>query len=308
VSASPYEPIRERLDTGRVVILDGGIGTEVLRRDLTWADHQVLDRPDAVRGLHADYIRAGADVISTNSFQLSRRSFVSHFRDERHMQHIGSPGLEERARRMLAASVTLAQEARREAGVDRPVAVAGAVTTLEWCFRPDLAPSEDEMRDEYAEIMRTLAKAGADLILLETVNSVTEARVGLQAARAAGLPCWVGFVCDQSGRLFTGETLADAQAALAPDEPDVVLINCVPPNDATAGLRELTAARQEPCGVYPHIGRFDPPEWHFTDEYHPLALLEEARLWRDMGVQVIGGCCGTTPDHIAVLATGLRES
>lgn len=305
---SAYDHIRERLEEGGVVILDGGIGTEVLRRDLTWADHQVIDRPDAVRALHADYIKAGVDVISTNSFQLARRSFLSHFRDERHMRHIGSPGLESRAAKMLTASVALAKQARKEAGAEGSVAVAGAVTTLEWCFRPDLAPSEDEMQGEYAELMTTMAKAGADLILLETVNSVTEARVGLQAARSAGLPCWVGFVCDEGGKLFTGETLADAEAALAPIGADVVLINCVPPNDATAGLRELRAARSGACGVYPHIGRFDPPEWHFTDEYHPLALLEEGRRWREMGAQVIGGCCGTTPDHIAVLATELKKA
>ena len=91
---SVYDSIRERLEGGGVVILDGGIGTEILRRDLTWSDHQVLERPDAVRGLHEDYIRAGADVISTNSFQLARRSFSNHFRDQRHMRHIGAPDLE----------------------------------------------------------------------------------------------------------------------------------------------------------------------------------------------------------------------
>lgn len=304
---SVYDSIRERLEGGGVVILDGGIGTEILRRDLTWSDHQVLERPDAVRGLHEDYIRAGADVISTNSFQLARRSFSNHFRDQRHMRHIGASDLEGRAARMLAASVRLAREARERAADGRPVAVAGAVTTLEWCFRPDLAPSGEEMREEYGEIMATLKAAEADLILLETVNNVLEARVGLEVARTVGLPCWVSFVCDEAGKLFTGESLADAQVELAPLDPDVVLINCVPPDDATAGLRELAAVREGPCGVYPHIGRFDPPEWHFTDEHHPLRLLEEARNWKEMGARVIGGCCGTTPDHIAVLATGLRE-
>ncbi len=304
---SAYDAILRRVESGdEVVILDGGIGTEILRRDLTWADHQVLERPDAIRTLHEDYIRAGADVITTNSFQLARRSFVGHFRDEAHMRRIGAPGLESRAAEMLTASVQLAQQARRNAAADRPVAVAGAVTTLEWCFRPDLAPSTDEMRAEYREIMDVLAAAGVDLILLETVNSVTEARIGLEAAKGAGLPCWVSFVCDERGKLFTGETMADAQRALAPLGADVVLVNCVPPDDATAGLRELTAARDGPCGLYPHIGRFDPPEWYFTDEYPPPRLLDEARRWREMGARVIGGCCGTTPDHIAAIARGLR--
>lgn len=300
---SHYEKIRARLESGDLVILDGGIGTEVLRRDLTWADHQVLSRPDAIRGLHEDYIRAGADVISTNSFQLARRSFLNHFRDEVHMRYIGAPDIDSRAAEMLAAAVRLAMEARDATA--RPVAIAGAVTTLEWCFRPDLAPDEDAMRGEYREIMEVMGDAGADLILLETVNSVTEAKVGLEAARQAGLPCWVGLVCDERGRLFTGETMADAQRELEPLGPDAILVNCVPPDDATAGLRELVAVRDGPCGLYPHIGRFDPPEWHFTDEYPPAGLLEEARSWREMGATVIGGCCGTTPEHIAALSEGL---
>ncbi len=305
---SEYDPIRRRLEAGDLVILDGAIGTEILRRNLSWSDHRLLDEPAAVRNLHEDYIRAGADVITTNSFQLARRSFLSHFRDEAHMRQIGVPGLEDRAAEMLAASVELAKQAVAKVAADRPVAVAGAVTTLEWCFRPDLAPSVDAMRAEYREIMDVLAAAGADLILLETVNSVREAKVGLEAARQAGLPCWVGFVCDERGLLFTGETLADAERELFPLEPDVVLVNCCPPDDASAGLGELVAARSGPCGLYPHIGRFDPPEWLFTDEYPAPRLLEEARRWREMGAQVIGGCCGTTPDHIAAFAKGLRDA
>ncbi len=148
--------------------------------------------------------------------------------------------------------------------------------------------------------------AGADLILLETVNSIGEARVGLEAAVDAGLPCWVSFVCDREGVLFTGETLAEAVAALEPLGPDVVMVNCAPPDDCTAGLRELLAASDLPVGLYPHIGRFDPPEWFFTDEYPPPRYLEEAERWAEMGARVIGGCCGTTPDHISALATAFR--
>jgi len=305
---SQYKAISDRMFAGEVIILDGGIGTEILRRDLTWSDHQVIDRPDAIRGLHEDYIRAGADVITTNSFQLAKRSIVGHFRDEAHMRHIGVEGLEERAAEMLTASVKLCKEARDNVSADHPVAIAGAVTTLEWCFRPDLAPTTDQMREEYAEIMEVMASAGADLILLETVNSVTEAKIGLEAAVQAGLPCWVGFVCNEQGKLFTGETMYDVEKALAPLGPDVILVNCIPPDDATAGLRELVAVRGGPCGVYPHIGRFDPPEWHFTDEYPPASLLQESQRWREMGARVIGGCCGTTPDHIAALSAGLHST
>ena len=301
-----YSAVQDKLARGEVVILDGAIGTEILRRDVTWADHQLLKRPDVIRAIHADYIRAGADVISTNTFQLARRSLLSHFKDVEHMHHVGAPDLETRAERLLRAAVTLTREARDQAANGRPVAIAGAITTLEWCFRPDLAPGPEQALAEYHEMIGTLADAGCDLVLIETVNSTTEARVAAQAARDVGLPCWVSFVCDEAGRLFTGETMAQAEAALVGPAPDVVLLNCAPPDDCAAGLRELVASRGGPSGLYPHVGRFDPPEWLFTDEYPADRYLAEARGWVEQGARVVGGCCGTTPDYIALLARGLR--
>lgn len=301
-----YAPIRERLERGAPVILDGGIGTEILRRDVTWADHQVLDRPTVVRAIHRDYVEAGADVISTNTFQLTRRALFNHFRDEAHRRQIGPPDLEDRAARLLRAAARLAVEARDAAAGGRPVAVAGAITTLEWCFRPDLAPSPEQARAEYVETIGTLAEAGCDLVLIETVNSVGEARAAVEAANAVGLPCWVAFAPTEDGRLFTGETLAEAEAALAPLGVDAILLNCAPPDDCQAGLVELAKVRSGATGLYPHVGRFDPPEWLFTDEYPPERYAEEARGWRELGATVVGGCCGTTPEHIAAVARALR--
>jgi methionine synthase I (cobalamin-dependent) len=308
MATSAYAPIQERLAAGRAVILDGAIGTEILRRDLTWADHQNLARPDVIRALHADYVRAGADVLSTNTFQLSKRAIQNHFKDRAHMERIGVPNLEQRAEDSLRAAVNLADEARRGAANGRPIAIAGAITTLEWCFRPDLAPSPEQAAGEYRELIGVLAEAGCDLILVETVNSVAEAVVAVEAANHVGIPIWVAFVPDERGQLFTGETMAAASQALAPLRPDAILLNCAPPADCAAGLRELAPHSPVPTGVYPHVGRFDPPEWMFTDEYPPPAYVAEARSWRDQRAAILGGCCGTTPEHIAALASAFRRS
>jgi chromate transport protein ChrA len=189
-----YAPIRDKLDTGRLVVLDGAIGTEILRREVTWADHQLLKRPEVVRAIHADYVAAGAEVLSTNTFQLTRRSFVQHFKDADHMRRIGAADLETRWADLLRAGVRLAQEARQEADQAEHVAVAGALTTLEWCFRPDLAPADDVAEAEYREVATVFAEAGCDLLLIETVNSVREAVAAARAARAVGLPFWIAFV------------------------------------------------------------------------------------------------------------------
>ncbi len=302
-ASTPYSAIAAKLARREMVVLDGAIGTEILRRNVTWADHQLASRPDFVRSIHEDYIGAGADLVTTNSFQLCRRALYNHFRDGAHRRRIGATDLDDRANRLLAASVHLAREARERVAAQRPVAVAAAVTTLEWCFRPDLAPSAAEAREEYREIFQVVKDAGADVVLLETVNSITEARVALEVAKSLGLPCWISFVPDERGRLFSGETLAEAVAELEPRGVDAILLNCAPPQDITAGLRELAPHAHVPIGAYPHIGRFDPPEWLFTDEYPPPRYREVASGWKHMGASILGGCCGTTPDHIAALAT-----
>jgi S-methylmethionine-dependent homocysteine/selenocysteine methylase len=185
------------------------------------------------------------------------------------------------------------------------VAIAGAMTTLEWCFRPDLAPNAGQAETEYRELAQAFADAGCDLLLVETVNSVADAVAAASAANDVGIPYWMAFVPDQSGKLFSGETLAEACAALDALAPDAVLVNCAPPPDITAGLAQLAPAWSGASGAYAHIGRFNPPEWLFTDEYPPGRYLEVARDWRDQGASIVGGCCGTTPEHIALLASKL---
>jgi len=300
-----YAAVADKLRSGETVILDGAIGTEILRREVTWADHQLQKRPEVVRAIHADYLASGVDVLSTNTFQLSRRAFRQHFKDEAHMRRIGAPDLHTRWADLLTAGVRLAAEARAAAGLDDSVAIAGAMTTLEWCFRPDLAPSSQEAEAEYREIARVFKDAGADLLLIETVNSIAEAVAASTAARAVGIPFWIAFVPDESGKLFSGETLQSAAQALRPLGPDVLLVNCAPPDDCQAGLEQLRPHWSGPIGIYPHIGRFDPPEWLFTDEYPPPRYQDEARAWQKAGARVIGGCCGTTPEHIAALADAL---
>jgi S-methylmethionine-dependent homocysteine/selenocysteine methylase len=179
------------------------------------------------------------------------------------------------------------------------------VTTLEWCFRPDLSPEEQTAEAEYRLIAQILLDAGADLLLLETVNNVSEAAVAARAAREVGLPVWVAFVCDSHGYLFSGETLAKAADVLVPIGVDAILLNCAPPPDIEAGLEKLLAAASCPTGAYPHIGRFDPPEWLFTAEYPPARYAEVCKRWRQMGARILGGCCGTTPEHIRAMAEAM---
>lgn len=301
-----YANLKDRLARRETIILDGGIGSEMLRRGVTWEGHKVESEPDAIRSIHADYIRAGADVVSTNTFQLARRSYMNHFADAEHMKRVGAPDLDRRAPILIREGVMRAMEARDQ--MKRPeVLVAGAMTTLDWCFRPDMAPSQEAMRAEYRETVESFKDGGADLMLFETFNSSKEARTALEAAREAAIPAWVSFVCDWKGKLLNGETAAQVLEGLAGSEPDVFLFNCAPVPDITLALRELSKHYRKPTGAYAHVGRFDPPDWMFTDEFPPDQYLLAAREWASLGAQVLGGCCGTTPAHIAALKKGLPQ-
>jgi homocysteine S-methyltransferase len=254
-----------------------------------------------VRSIHADYIATGADVITTNTFQLSQRSFHIHFNDDEHRQAVGAPELEGRAAELITDAVLLARQARDAS--DRPeVSVAGSMTTLEWCFRPDLTPDVEAMRDEYREMVSLYQHAGADLILFETFNKVAEARIALEAAAEVGMPAWMGFVSDTDGKLLSGESMADVAAGLAGLPCEAALVNCCPVDHTTAGLAALAPVWPGPTGAFAHVGKFYPPVWKFTDECPPDDYLERAEQWASLGGQVLGGCCGTTPDYIRLLA------
>ena len=304
-----YEAIKQRLAQDDTVLLDGGIGTEILRRGVYWRSHGIEQRPEVVRQVHADYRAAGADVLRTDSFQLNRRAYLNLFHGIEHMRRIGPNGLEEKAGRLIRQAVGLARQAANGAGAGREVAIAGVISPLEHCFRPDLSPSADQCRAEYAELVSEMKAAGADFILLESMNRVQEARAAAEVAHSSGLPVWVSFVVRDDGRILGREPLADAVEALEPLGVDVIAVNCAPLDDITRAVAELRRHRAGPIGAWAHIGRYDPPSWKFgfyprftgTEEVPPPRYLEAAREWKRIGAQVMGGCCGTTPEHVRAL-------
>lgn len=301
--ARAYEILRQRLSCRELLILDGGLGSEIVRRGVRWRQNGLRTDSEAVRAIHRDYIQAGAAIITTDTFQMSRRTYLNLFRNLDHMRRIGAPGLESQAAALIEKAVLTA----REAAEDRAVAIAGSVSPLNHCFRPDLSPPFDESLQAHAETTSLLASSGVDFILLETMNNVREATAALEAAKKTTLPVWVSFTLEPGGKsLLSGESIAHGVRALERIGCDAILLNCAPPEDITAGLEEFRKICTLPFGAYAHIGRYDPPSWKF--DFHPQFANTEtcppdkyslyAKRWRELGASIIGGCCGTTPDHI----------
>ncbi len=282
-----------RLTSGLPLLLDGAMGTELQRRGVEtrlplWSVHGLLEQPDLVREIHRDYIRAGAEIITTNTFRSTTRA-------------LGKGGLAARARELTRLAVELAHEARdREAS--HPVWIAGSVAPLEDCYEPRLAPEAETARAEHRQLIRWLKDAGVDLILVETMNTIREAEAALAEAKEAHLPVLVSFACDVGGRILSGEPLTEAVAALSPLRPDAFLINCTSIPHVANGLRSLRAATSKPFGAYANNGSADPTlGWRFATTLGLDEYVMAARQWIEIGARIIGGCCGTTPEHIRAL-------
>jgi S-methylmethionine-dependent homocysteine/selenocysteine methylase len=294
MGASVYpQRFPDRLAHGASLVLDGGTGTELERRGIAcdaplWSAHALLGDTSALTAIHRDYVQAGAEILTANSFRTQRRT-------------LARAGLGDRASELTQRAVALARAALGGEGF-----VAGSIAPLEDCWRPDLVPGDDALAREHAEHAEHLAVAGADVLLIETMNTIREACAAVRAAKATGLPVWVSFACDDAAKLRSGERLDTALASIAPLEPDLVGVNCLPTPHVVATLEALEASGR-PFAVYANLGApvAGAPELRAHDAT-PAAFAADAQQWIARGACVVGGCCGTTPAHIAAIVGVLR--
>jgi len=284
-----------RLRDGAPLLLDGATGTELERRGVStalplWSAPALLEHADVVLRIHADYAAAGAELLTANTFRTQRRT-------------LARGGLGERAAELTRIAVELARRAARE----RPggAFVLGSAPTLEDCYRPDLVPDAGALAREHAEHARHLAAAGADAILVETMNSVREAIAATRAACDTGLAAWASFVCWDGARLLSGEPLDAAARAARDAGATVLLVNCLPPSNVQVCLDTLARAGL-PFGVYANLGApNDTSGFARSEDCTPEQFAAHALRWLDAGARVVGGCCGTTPAHIRAIAARL---
>ncbi|MBI4364987.1 MAG: homocysteine S-methyltransferase family protein [Candidatus Latescibacteria bacterium] len=294
-----HNPLKSRLTRGELLLLDGALGTELARRGVPtplplWSAEALLDAPDTVRSIHEDYVRAGADILTTNTFRATPRA-------------LAKVGKASEAERLVERAVSLAREAAERSSGSREILVAGAIAPLEDCYRPDLAPDPALAEREHSEQAVRLARAGVDLILIETMNSIAEAKAALRGAKPAGLPVLVSFMCRTALEIWSGEPFPDALRAVEPFKPDAILVNCVAPPMVAACLEEMARCTRTPTGCYPNAGEPDMAHgtWTFDPAWTPDRFAETAATWVARGAQVIGGCCGTGPEHIRALRAAL---
>jgi S-methylmethionine-dependent homocysteine/selenocysteine methylase len=296
--------LRERLSGPAPLLLDGATGTELARRGIDtglplWSAHALAEaRGRAVlEAIHADYARAGAALLTTNTFRTTPRA-------------LARAGREKDWTLLNRRAVEIARAAGRGTpGAAGPL-VAGSIAPLEDCYRPDLVPPQAVCRREHLLQADLLARLGVDLLLIETMNTTREACAAVAAARAVGIDALVSLCPGAPDTLLSGERLGDAIARLLDAGGGRVaglLLNCAGPDLLARALPALSmAAAGLPFGVYAHLGEPDPVTgWRLPVEHDTESYAAWSIGCAHLGARLLGGCCGTTPAHIEAIARRL---
>lgn len=295
--------VQALLDHGPI-LLSGGFGTELHRRGVPtplplWSSGAVATHPTWVQALHRDYVLAGAQIVTANTFRADRVSLAQLGRSNE------TRSLNKVAVRLARDGVADAFAARPDvASRSMPILVAGSVAPIADCYEPTQAPDEQTLIIEHGIRMGHLLAAGADLAMVETMNNIPEARIALEAAAHGQLPAMIAFTCAPGARLLSGAPLVEAVHAVEPLGPLAILVNCCAPPVATEALEALRGLTSLPVGVYANgRGEADPGHgWRFGGGNPDRRYVREARRWLQLGATIIGGCCGTTPRTIRRLA------
>ena len=305
--------LSERLNNNEIILLDGGVSTEIQKRGVplhsnVWSGLTTKTHPDEVRQVHEDYIRAGSQVITANTYATAR-----HVLESINLGH--------ESKMINLKSVQLAQQARDNAA-DGEVWIAGSMSSM-----PPLTASHEvavgkHVEASYQELAECLAHAGVDLIIAEMMRDIDNATMVIKAAVATGLPVWIGYstMMAEDGTDVrslrwksndsTTESLdfATLVKALSPLGGQAAGIMHTQVNNIDPALEVLGRHWSGPKLAYAETGRLLVPDWSFEEICSPQDYAKEIEGWINKhGVQIVGGCCGTGPEHIRALKSLLLD-
>ena len=279
-----------------ITLLDGSIGQELVNRTGVkdtplWSTRTLIDHPEYVRDVHDSYFAAGCLIATANSYALLP-------------DRLARFDLADRLGQLITAALAAASASRDAHGAGY---VAGAMGPLSASYVPDTETSVEKVAETYASVARH-HKDHADIILLETIASISHAIGGVMGARIAGKPVWLGVTLDDRDgtRLRSGESIADLLAALKKEPPDALLLNCSLPEAISTGM-PLTEAPL-PRGAYANgfteiVEEFLSIHQKTEDlaprrDLGPEAYADFALAWAKDGATILGGCCEIGPAHM----------
>ena len=280
------------------LLLDGAMGTELINRgtDLPlpiWSADANLTHPEIVKEIHFEYIQAGAELITTNTFRTTTWTYrKAGYTPAR---------ARERAKDSLYKAVECAQSAAGET-----VKVAGSITSLEDCYSPEKFPGKTAAEDIYGETTEWMVDAGLNFILFETMGNIQEITIALETARGFDNGVWLSLIMKNGDHILDGTPIQDVISLINGFEVDCLLNNC---NQLDTTLRCINHFENDwkgMWGTYPNLGKTDFENDYFDiiDESNFSAGMKSI-LMKDPGV--IGVCCGSTPQHIRKIKTLIEK-
>lgn len=292
-----------KLRNDNICILDGATGSELDRAGVNvdmplWSANAILEAPEILKQVHISYLEAGAQAITANTFRTHQRT-------------LSKVGMGHRAQELTEKAVAIARSARDEVNTD--AFIFGSVAPLEDCYSPELAPNADTCEKEHSQIIKYLTNAGVDLVLIETMCSASE----LFAAAAAAMQTigewgWGMSFClkqNKIGVLLDGNPIDEIVPYL--ERATFLGINCFPANQLTEQVEHLRKLTPEylPIAAFGNVGFADENGgWVNTDAIDPNRYSEYAQEWVDAGANIVGGCCGTTPETTKSMKNNLKSN
>ena len=294
----------ERLNDNEIILLDGGVSTEIQKRGVAmdsdvWSGLAHKSHPEVVLQVHEDYIRAGAQVITANTYSTAR-----------HVLESIDMGGEVRA--INTEAVQLAKEARDNSAKDETW-IAGSMSSMAPFNSAQEVANGEKVAQNYQELAEIIAEAGVDLIITEMMRDTVNAKLVIEAALSTGLPVWIGYsamMSDDGKSVQTWrwknslssvdfEELVEAVSPLGGDAAGIMHSQV---RDTPPALEILGRHWSGPKLAYAETGEIEKPDWNFKEICTPNEYAAEIEGWiNNYGVQIIGGCCGTGPEHIRIL-------
>ncbi|GAA1537074.1 homocysteine S-methyltransferase [Brevibacterium picturae] len=325
MSTTFIQMLQAAVRSGQPIIIDGGLGTALesrgidLRHEL-WSASLLRDAPDTLAEVHADFIRSGARIVTTASYQATPLGFERT-----------SISAEE-GRRLIERSVEVAAEAATAVAAEPAGAPAGAVTAGHDSAPPALVAGsvgpygaalgdgseytgdyhlgEEEFANFHRPRIEALVSAGADLLAIETQPSLAEIKVLAGLAEEFDVPAWLSVTLSDTHHLADGSSLAEVVEAIAGTTMiRAIGVNCVRPSLVEGALRTFAQHTDLPLIAYPNSGEsYDATAMEWQSGPHFDASPVTIAAWRNAGARIIGGCCRTTPEDIAGLAAAVTAS
>jgi S-methylmethionine-dependent homocysteine/selenocysteine methylase len=299
-----YNLIKQRLENNDIIILDGAIGAELekkgakMHKDL-WCGTCSVESPDLVKKVHEEYILAGADIITTNTYATTPIAMKQY-------------GFDNQISEFNKKSVQLAKEAVKNTNKD--VAIAGSVSTFGSLYKYGL----EAMKPGFKEQLNILSNEGVDLIILEAMSSQADiVETIIECSSQTKLPVWLSISCvinDNTNKVMLGyndtvDTDTNVYEDFETSMDNFSKIHQGPiliaHSDIEVTGQAIKIAKKKFNGVlgaYPNRGHYEKPHWKFVDNITPSEYLEKAKSWVGNGTQIIGGCCGVGVEEIKAIS------